>query len=379
MADTSTISGLQAELWSAKFFKYGLQNMFFGKFIGKSMSVSELPKNQRTDIVRTDPNAMIQVIMDLTKKKGDQITFPLIYPLSENGRVNGTLESNEEGILNYEFVQAIKDWGHATKDAGALTRQQAAFEWDPVAREQLALWYARALDAATYNVMAGLKFTGEDAVDLFAARANTRKLVCGLDAASSIFETTTVDASLGLDWYFSLDVVSYARRKAVASEPIIRPLKIDGGEYWLMFIHPLQAKALKDSSDWQTLQKSFISVRGNKNPMFSGMLGIFDQVILYEYQRTQTRLGDGTGEDLDANTFDTGDVVTSGATCARAIFAGTQAAVHAYAQKPAFHRKDFDYGYKHGYAVRMLMGVGRPYFNSVDFGVMVVDTAVLPD
>jgi N4-gp56 family major capsid protein len=377
MSDTTTISGLVAEKWSAKFFKYGLQNMFFGKFIGKSMNLNSVPKNHRPDLIQTSPEAMIQVVMDLTKEKGDGITFPLLAPLSGNGQVNGTLEGNEEGIDNYEWKQSVQDWGHATRDSGPLTRQQAAFEWDPAARETLATWYGRALDAATYCALAGLAFTGDNGTDLIAASAPSRKLVCGTLAATGVFDTHSTDAALLGTEYFSLDCVGYARRVAVASEPIIRPLRIDGEDMYLMFIHPYQAKALKASSDWKTLQQSSVAYKLKKNPIFNGMLGVYDGVILYEYQRTQTRLGAGGATATEL--FDAGDPFANTVRGARAIFAGQQAAVHAYASKPTFIRKDFDYNKKHGYAVTMLAGVGRPEFNSVDVGTMTVDTAILPD
>ncbi|NQT17963.1 MAG: N4-gp56 family major capsid protein [Planctomycetes bacterium] len=375
MADTVTASGLIAEKWSAKFFKYGLQNMFFGKFIGRSMTLNSVPKNHRPDLISTDPNAMIQVVMDLTKSNGDGITFPLLAPLSNNGQVNGTLEGNEEGISNYEFKQSVVDWGHATRDAGQLIRQRAAFEWDPAARETLAMWYARALDEATYCALAGLAFTGDNSTDLVAASAPSRKIVCG--APSGTFEVNTNDSDMAATDYFSLDAVGYARRIAVATEPTIRPWRIGGEDMYLMFIHPLQAKALKATSAWITLQQTSNRYLKSKSPIFNGMLGVYDGVILYEYQRTKTRLG--AGGSTAAEYFDSGDDFASGVYAARAIFAGAQAVVHAYAKKPTFTRKDFDYGNKHGYAVRMLAGVGRPEFNSVDFGSMVVDTAILAD
>ena len=57
------------------------------------------------------------------------------------------------------------------------------------------------------------------------------------------------------------------------------------------------------------------------------------------------RLDDGGAEDLttSGNTWDTGDSNANTVRSARAIFAGAQAAVHAYASKPKFTRKDFDY------------------------------------
>ena len=378
MADTTTTANLRAKKWSKKFFRYGLFNSFFGKFVGKTVQDEE-PRRRSNNIIRTDDNAVVQVVMDLTKEKGDTIVFPLLYPLTGNGQVNGTLEGNEVGIANYDYSLSVVDWGHATRDAGPLTRQQAAFEWDPRARFALQRWYARALDSASYKAMAGLAFAGDNATDLVAVDPSSRQVYCGSPAG--VFDTYTTDTLLSAapTAYFDLQVVRYVRRYAVASEPTVRPIMVGSDEMYLMFLHPYQVKALKDSTAWNTLQQSSIAYRGMKNPLFKGALGVYDNVILHEYQRAETRTGDALAESLTTNTFDAGDQLTNGGDVARALFCGAQACAHAYAMRPKFTRKDFDYGRKHGYAVDMLIGVGRPEFNDIDVGVIPVDTCVLAD
>jgi len=379
MAEISLDADLVVKQWSPKFFAYGMQKMYFGPFIGSAQrgDLAFIPKKERQVKVLSSENAIIQVQMDLTKKPGDTVTFPLIAPLTGMGRVNGTLEGNEEAFDNYDWSVSIADWGNAIRDAGALQRQQVAWSMDTVRKAELALWYAYALDKATYRAMAGLVVEGDGGTDLLAASVNSRRVIGGTEAAGAL-ELFDTDVELQADDYMSLDLIAYISRFAKASEPVVRPIIIDGEELYCLFMHPQQVRALRDSTDWKNVQY-YANVRGEKNPYFRKALGRYLDVLLFEYPRVETRTGDGGAVSLTTNTFDGTDAFTSGVKCARALFCGAQAAVHAYAQGPTFTTKKFDYGNKHGTALRMLMGVGRPEFNSVDYGVIAVDTAIQTD
>ena len=69
MATTAiaTSHGLSMEQWNARLYETYQEKTFFGKFKG------------------TDENAMIQVKRDLTKSKGDTVTFGLAGTLSGSG------------------------------------------------------------------------------------------------------------------------------------------------------------------------------------------------------------------------------------------------------------------------------------------------------
>ena len=372
--ETTTDAALVAEVWSTEFFSYGLQNMFFGRFIGEPMKLNYIENKPSTVTILTDSNALIQMKMDLTVKKGEAVTYPMVGPLSSNGQVNGTIEDNEEGVDNYGYRLAVKDFGHGVRDAGPLTRQEAQFEWGPVIRSQLALWFAKVTDGATYACMAGLQWLGANHTALVATAAPTRKLAIGDDGTN--LTVKLLDADILLDDVMSFDVISFCKRYAVQSEPIIRPIIIDGQPKYLMFLDPLQVKAIKASTDYKNLH-FYVSPRDMSNPLKSGAIGEFDGVILHQYDRCERRLG--AGGSTASEYFEAGDPFAGGVYAARALFCGAQAAVQAYASKPKFHRKDFDYGRNHGTAVDVLMGVGKPKFNNIDYGVMVVDTAIEAD
>ncbi|MDX1738321.1 MAG: DUF4043 family protein, partial [Alphaproteobacteria bacterium] len=81
MANTTVATGLTVQQWDDKFFKEYIAENRFKRFMG------------------TDENAIIQLKEDLTKKKGDSVTFALINKLTGAG-VSGSamLEGNEESM-----------------------------------------------------------------------------------------------------------------------------------------------------------------------------------------------------------------------------------------------------------------------------------------
>ena len=399
-ADTLTGAGNIAEQWSKEFFAYGMKNMFFSRFIGKPTKLIHAGKRPSQATIQTDPNSLIQLKMELMKEAGEAITFPIIAPLTGHGRVatpaaltTGSLEDHEEGILNYSYRQELCDWGHATRDQGPMTRQQASWDWDTVARQILALWFGQAMDAATYSALAGIAYVGDDekpadagGTPLIAAAAPSRKVTGGMKGGT--FTAKATDALCDDEEYMCLEMIDHAKYTAVSTEPIMRPIIIDGQPWYLMFISSGQAKDLRANAGagtgviWSDVQMN-ANLRGLKNPLFTNALGAYNGVLLFEYQRCQTRIGvDGNQQNLVKNAFDAGDVLPvatwpeDGRSMHRGLFCGAGAAVHAYGAKPTFIRKDFDYGRQHGLAVNMLVGVGKPVFNAVDYSVMVVDTAV---
>jgi N4-gp56 family major capsid protein len=96
----------------------------------------------------------------------------------------------------------------------------------------------------------------------------------------------------------------------------------------------------------------------SKNPIFTGALGMYNNVILHESTRVPT--------------------VVAGAY--RAILCGAQAATLAFGQDSAGNKVSwveelFDYGNQLGVAAGMIWGGKKMVFNSQDFGVITVITS----
>ena len=138
-----------------------------------------------------------------------------------------------------------------------------------------------------------------------------------------------------------------------------------------MYLHPIQAKDIRVSSDWKTASQN-ARERSEKNPVFRGALGYWSNVLLLENEFVpwldisvagNSFRGSGTGTDYGADT-------------AMALLCGRQAVLYAEASNPeAIVVEQFDYKNKDGVAGSFLGGLQKAMFNSKEFGVYALDTA----
>jgi N4-gp56 family major capsid protein len=142
-----------------------------------------------------------------------------------------------------------------------------------------------------------------------------------------------------------------------------------GKDWYVMFIHPYQTFALRNdtaaANPWATLQRA--AIQGGdltENPIFTGALGVYNQVILHEWSYLPTAVSVSA--------------VSQNAT-RRAVFAGAQAAMMAYGQdggpnQMSWVEELFDFGNQLGVSSGMIAGLKKTVFNSADFGTIVVSS-----
>ncbi len=383
MAKTAftTAHALRISKWSAVMFKYGLQNTFFGKFLGKFQREAETENTAGQGVsISTDPNAIVQLRMELAKGKGDKITFPMRAPLVSEGVVGDEdLEGTEEAMSFYDFSVELKEIAHAVRTKGRLSDKRVAFDVKKQAVVGLSEWMGRKVDGYTREALSGIA-SADGNVAANAPISLRSKWVGGETEAGELSHCTNdLDAELitsASTWLFGPKTIQAVKRRAQMAVPKIRPLHIGGKDFYVMFLHPYQVKALKATDQWAEIQK-MAGVRGDKNPIFTGALGMWDGVVLHEWERLHTRLG--AGGSTATEYFDSGDNVPSAINAARALLCGAQACVHAFGALPRPLSKKFDYGRKWGVGVDCQLTVAKTEFDSKDYGVIAVDTAIEPD
>ena len=123
-----------------------------------------------------------------------------------------------------------------------------------------------------------------------------------------------------------------------------------------MLVSPWAAKDLKDDAKWLAAQQH-ANIRGSKNPIFTGALGEYDGVILYEYERIINTKNGAAGAGVCHN-----------------LLLGKQAACFAVA-RPAKHiEQTDDYGNIAGNGIAFYGAVEKTKFNGKDYGVISVKT-----
>lgn len=374
MAKTAFVTGdaLTVKHWAAATFQYGYYKNYFNRFVGKTVT------RKKGVMIETSDNAMITKKTEFQKnKKGDKVTFALIDPLAGEGVIDDErLEDNEEAVTSHDFSITLRRRRHATRSEGEMSDRRPAFDVKVKSRGVLGMWLARIHDRDVVAVLSGVA----NAVGTISAVAPsaTRKWKGGQNAAGTAVESVATDLLVdsATNNLFGEKVIEHVKRLATLNEPIIRPIVINGEEYYVMFIHGYQAKALRASADYKAALQN-AEVRGKGNPLFTGSQGLWDGVIIHVLPWIETRLG--AGGTTASEVFEAGDRCATGITVARALFCGAQAAVVGYGGYPSWVEDKFDYDNEWGIALSLFYVTGKTKFNSIDYSVIPVDTVIVAD
>jgi len=306
MTKFATGDALTAKVWSAKLYKEAMRNIFFSRFMGESA------------------DSIVQVKTDLTKQKGDAITFPLRMNMTgagQSGQTGIVLEGKEEALTFYDYTLSLTEYGHAVRARSLIDLQRPAFDLRTEMKDALKDWTSEKLENLLLSAAIASPSSGR-VIDKTAASPGT----------------------------LSVAYIQACKRAAQLASPKIRPVKIEGDEYYAMIVHPYASKALKADSDYKQAQM-YANIRGKSNPLFTGALGVVDGVVLFEYDRSSLLYDPTAGE------------------CYSVLF-GAQALALGWAIRPTWNEKLFDYDTIPGVGTKMLLGVGKAKFNSEDFATI---------
>ena len=324
MAASVSIAGLRPELWRKQLFADVRDNLYMTRFIGSA------------------EQNMIQELEDGKAKKGTNISFGLGIKLSGSGITgDSALEGNEEAMTDYDEDVAVNQLRHAVLLTGEFDEQRNVYNMRESAKNRLADWWAERIDQELLDKLCG-KTTATFANTPTAA-ASSRSVYAG--GAGSIGAITT---AMKMD----TKVLDRAKQDAILASPRIRPLRINGKQYYVAILHPYDATNLRQDPVWAQAQRD-ANVRGEDNPILSGALGVWNGIVVHEHEYV-FRTNDGSGS----------------AQVARNVLCGQQAGVIAWGKPVKWVEKTFDYGNQWGVSVGAIFGCIKPMFNAVDYGVM---------
>lgn len=310
-------ANLVPKVWAKKVWHEGVKDSYFDKFTAM------------------DGSNVVHQNKDLTNVKGDSVVFGLMMNLTGSG-----VEGNRQKLSGAEDTLNIYDFTVQTQLVrNAVSRfeaddQKSQYDMLKEIKVVLKQWLSDWLDN---KLIDKLTSNNSNAETLYASAAGTQASITANDKL-----TTTI--------------ISRAKRKAQMHAPKIQPIKIDGMDKYIMLVSPWAARDLKDDPKWLEAQQN-ANVRGSKNPIFTGALGEYDGVVLYEYERVYN--------------------VSTGASSANVchnLLLGKQAACFAVA-RPAKHiEQTDDYGNIAGNGIAFYGAVEKTKFNGSDFGVINVRT-----
>ncbi len=340
----------------------GRKSFFTRKFMGKG-EVPTLPIWQLTD---------------LNADAGEQITYDLSMQLNMQPiEGDGVLHGKEEQLVFFTDNIYIDQMRGGANCGGRMTRKRTLHDLRKIAKARSTDWWARVFDEIMFMYLSGSRGTNAEFVfpttysgfanNSLTAPDTNHTVYGGVATSKATLVATDKMSTLPID-----RCVAYAEMMggggAPASEvPQIQKCDVDGEEMFLMIMDPYQAFDLRrntTTNDWADIQKAIATAVGKESAFLKGGLGIWNSVVLHKHQNV-----------IRFTDYGSGAVVAS-----RALFMGLQAGVVAFGSpgqdlRFGWFEEGRDNNNQVVISTNTIWGFKKTTFNSIDFGVMAVDTA----
>ena len=328
------------------------RNAFFGKMMGK------------------ESGNIIQIKTDLQKNKGDVINFSLIIKLALAPVANDFIvEGHEEELTTKEDSILLGKMKQAVRTDGPLTEQRPKFDLRMEMKSELQRWFADQMTEWMFKKLSGTSYQG------FSPTDNTTKGSVDTNIGEAGTTNTNIlygggvasKAALNASSTFTprlLELAKVAAKTGVFSGTTkfkMRPVMVDNRAHYVSVLHTYQVDDLMQTSDWiQAVLQA--RERAVTNPMFTGNVGTWKDVVIFEHDQIIT--GTNAGANPAAVRF------------ADALFLGAQAGCFAVAQEsPDWVEKTFNYGEQWGIKTGLMAGFDKATFDGKDFAVILLKTA----
>lgn len=321
----STNDALAVKLWQADLFKWNREELEFSKFLGEK-------------------NSIIIEKMDLTKTAGDKITFGIAAPLIGGGFGEGeTVEGNEADLTTYSDYVTLARRRNAVKTDLKMSQQRAAFSMTDAADQAIKEWTNQYIEKQIVSALT----TG-----------NT-KIFYGGTASSVATLTTSMKLTPAL--LSKAKVWGRSEGSTEASKPVMKPVKIKGKEYYVAICHENAMYDMKRDSEYLQNLRECLAASDN-HPIFVGAMGVtHDGIIMHSSNKLPFATTGGSGGDVPYAT---------------SLLLGQSALVLAWGEMPTYEKETKDYGEYLGVCAGLTMGVKKVQFNSNDYAVVAIKTAV---
>lgn len=342
MASTTISTANRVKQWDDRAHKEYVRSNRFKRYMG------------------TSQNSIIQLQEDLTKKKGDAITLPLLGALDTSGGYNdgsSDLVGNEKALPNDGHQISIGVVRDATlvnveeEQASPINIRNAG----RTALKDLQMRYLRNDIITSFGSIAGVAYgsategnkdawlaTNSDRVLFGASQSNNS----GNDHSASLLNVDATNDKL------TRDMVSEMRAMAQDATNVngdgIRPFKY--GEDEETFVLFANNRAFRDLKEDMASVHADAEKRGKQNPLFTGTTSLYwDGVVIREIPEIA----------------DIGGVGAASATVAPIFLCGTQALGVAWGMRTKTTvRKEDDYGFKYGVGFMEMRGVDKVLYGS---------------
>jgi N4-gp56 family major capsid protein len=342
MAVTSfgTNDAQTVKLWSTLTLREALKATLFGKIMG------------------TGKSAILQKMTELEKSAGDQIKYDLLMQMTGAGVTgDNRMRDNEEALIYYQETVEIDQLrnAHAFR---RMSQQRTLHNMRSDAKANLADWFAGKFDDYMFRTLCGDTTLTHGTT---ATAPTSNHIIWSGDATSQ--------GNIGANDQFTLSDIDFCKEKAKTLTPPIRPTNAGGSDMYVVVLHPYSVTDLRlDVANsayftWPDIQM-YANKRGLNNPIFTGAIGVYNNVIIWESNR----------------------IYSPATNVRRNLFLGAQAGVFAMGgaydsieksrvgkdNLMSWYEEIDDYGNEKGISVGAIFGMNKSVFNSADYGLITI-------
>lgn len=335
----SDVTAQIPSIWAKDLYAQAEKLTFWHRFEG--------PQGSTMPLVRRD---------DLEKSPGDTVKLDIVLALTGTGLTgstsNGLLDGNEEKMAFRQTSFTVDALRHGVRWE-KLGKILITHDMRSTALMQLRKWLAAKLDQDVFDAFAGTSASNTATIPYKNIVVN----VGGASTAGSAsIDADDVTATDLLDLDLITDVKAYAQTTLQ-----MEPVRMENGEeFYFLVVHPYAAAGLKKSADWKQAQRE-ARERGASNPLFTGALGVWDNVGILPAERV-------------ARANNAGSV-----SVAKNLFCGAQGVARGYAYYPDWTEQYFSYGEEQGIGTYTVFGSKPIIFDlnaSATTGDATDDTAI---
>ena len=365
MSQTYAVSGLTPQIWDDEFFRDYVRMSRFKRYFG------------------TDEASILQLKEDLTKKRGDRVTFALVNELTGTGVTgNSTLKGNEERLNQRSDTVIVDVLRHAVA-VDDWDVQKSVIDLRQAARTQLREWAQKTLRNDCLTALSMVANTG------FASATNAQRdtwqsdnrdrLVAGTTAFGTHATFASAISAVTAGAQLSPNILSLMKRIAQAATPKVRPVYVKemDQEWYVAFVGPRAWRDLTEdnpTTNVLTLANRDARVRGVDNPLFTGDSLVWDGIIIREIPEIEA---------VSTTVYS----LTTATAIEPVYLCGAQAVGLAWAQRTKSTTDTDDYEFLHGVGVQEIRRVQKLRFGSgttdrdnlQDHGIVTAFVGAAPD
>lgn len=348
--------------WAAAVANDSAKEQYFSRLMG--------PEGSRSAIVKKT---------ELEKGAGDEVTTALVAKLRGAPITEGKKLAGQEFRLQHSaHTMRINEFRHGVNVGARIEQTRVGFNLKKQGREKLTEYIKELYEEVICTALSGARGTGDEIQHFDTSYAGYPNALRAPDAAHLFVGTAgdKVKATLASTDKMSLATVNKLRTKAkkmLGGQPdkAVKMTQVSKGgkNCFILGVLPEVMQDIRDdvgSQGWFEAQKALTASIGKEAELFKGGAGMFNGILIDEME-TGVKFSDyGSGANLAA---------------ARSLFMGANAGSVAHGTKGmadgmsvSLDEDTDDRGHDHILFFEMIFGADKSAFNSMDYGLVSVDT-----